>query len=367
MSPLVEFCLIALALYLWESTLWLPLRSVALRRHWFSRRWRVLLPDRWLALRETGLVPLLPLLPDGGLAPCQAPPLLADDHGRLFMSTGADRLVPLPETAWDDLAEEPHRLVVGGTGTRLSSTRCLEILRRARRRGGTPVAAVRQAWRLALSPVRARREWRRWCLASGPLGWQTQFLTYGFFPGLPAVYVALGSTKAVLFALWLWALMMMIAGHLWWLGRRVYPEVRAALRMNAVLAALVPFHAMRAREIAAVHALGTTHPVAMLLSTSDLTNPWLARFIRELRHPRPGLAEDNARAAALVPPLTRALAACGTEPAAFDLPPDHSSDPAATAYCPRCHAMFLEQAADCPDCRGLALMPFGGTVAGAVG
>ncbi|MCF7676342.1 MAG: hypothetical protein K9M97_13420, partial [Akkermansiaceae bacterium] len=68
MSPLVEFCLIALALYLWESTLWLPLRSVALRRHWFSRRWRVLLPDRWLALRETGLVPLLPLLPDGGLA-----------------------------------------------------------------------------------------------------------------------------------------------------------------------------------------------------------------------------------------------------------------------------------------------------------
>ena len=99
-----------------------------------------------------------------------------------------------------------------------------------------------------------------------------------------------------------------------------------------------------------------------LMEASDLTNPWLARFIRELRHPRPRLAEDNARAAALVPPLTRALAACGTEPAAFDLPPDHSSDPAATAYCPRCHAMFLEQAAACPDCRGLALMPFGGAV-----
>ncbi len=358
MSAFAEFCLIAVALYLWESTLWLPLRSVALRRRWFTNRWQVLNPDQWLSLKETGLVPLLPLLSDAGLAPCQAPPLLAADNGELLMTTSDGRLVPLAAVGWTDLREEQHHLAVGGLKTRLSSARCVAVLRRAKLRGATPAAAVRQAWRFALSPVRARREWRRWRLVAGPLGWLPPALTFGFFVGLPLVYLFRGSLPAVLFALWLWCLMAMIAAHLWWLGRRVYPGARAALRMDAVLALLVPFHAMRAREIAAVHALGTTHPAGLLLSTADLTNPWLAGFVRGLRHPRPEVPEDFIRSAALLPPLELALAHCGRTVADFDCPPDHARDPAAVAYCPRCHGMFLGQVEVCPDCRGLALRPF---------
>lgn len=359
MSAFAEFCLIAVAVYLWESTLWLPLRSVTLRRRWFSKRWQAVLPDQWLALKETGLVPLLPLLPDGGLAPCQAPPLLADETGALLLATSTGRFVALPGVGWAEVREHHRHLIVGGVSTRLSSGRCVAGLRRAKQRGATPAAAVRQAWRLALSPARAGREWRRWRLVSGSLGWLPLLLTYGFFLGLPAVYLLRGSLQTVLFALWLWCLMAMIAGQLWWLGRRVYPDVRGALRMDALLALLVPFHAMRAREIAAVHALGTTHPAALLLATGDLENPWLAGFIRGLCHPRPGVTGDATVAAALLPPITRALTRCDRTVADFDLPPDHSRDPAAVSYCPRCHGMFLAQVTACPDCRGLTLRPFG--------
>lgn len=359
MSTFSEFCLIALALYLWESTLWLPLRSVALRRRWFGNGWRVLRPDQWLAVKETGVVPLLPLVSDGGMAPCQAPPLVATATGGLLLTTSTGRLIPLAAVEWTDIREEEHHLVVGALKTRLSSARCVDVLRRAKHRGATPVAAVRQAWRFALSPIRARREWRRWRLVSGPLCWLAPVLTYGFLVGLPVIYLFRGSLPAVMFALWLWCLMLGIAAHLWWLGRRVYPGARAALRMDAVLAALVPFHAMRAREIAAVHAMGATHPAGLLLSTLDLANPWLAGFIRELRHPRPEVPEDAALAAALLPPLALALGHCGKTAADFDVQPDHSADPEVVAYCPRCHGMYLAQVTVCPDCRGLKLRPFG--------
>lgn len=358
MSTFAEFCLIALALYLWESILWLPLRSVALRRRWFSNRWRVLHSDRWLAIKETGAIPLLPFFPDDGMAPCQAPPIIATESGDMLLATSIGKLVPLNTVEWTDIREESHHLIVAGYKTRLSSARCVEVLRRAKHRGATPVAAVRQAWRFALSPIRARREWRRWQLVSGPLSWLTPLLTLGFFAGLPVIYLFLGNLQTVLFALWLWCLMIMISVHLWWLGRRVYPEARAALRMDAMLAVLVPFHAMRAREIASIHAMGTTHPVGLLLSTRDLSNPWLAGFIRELRHPRPELPEDASMAAALLPPVALALARCGMTTTDFEVPPDRSADPEVASYCPRCHGMYLAQVTVCRDCRGVKLQPF---------
>ncbi|RYD26300.1 MAG: hypothetical protein EOP87_22955, partial [Verrucomicrobiaceae bacterium] len=75
MSAAAEFFLIALAIYLWESTLWLPMRTVALRRRPFSTRWSAVRPGQWMSTREFGLVAMLPGFPDAGLAPTQAPPL----------------------------------------------------------------------------------------------------------------------------------------------------------------------------------------------------------------------------------------------------------------------------------------------------
>ena len=355
MSSFTEFVIVALVLFVWESVLWLPLRCVALRRHWFGKCWKILDPRNIFATREVGMVPLLPLPPDVGLAPCQSPPLLVDEHGA-FLVESADGLYGLiDDLSWDDLRDEPHHLVAAGVRIRIGSPRCVAVLRRAKRRGATPQDAVRLAWRMALSPGNAGREWRRWKLASGLLGWYGLLLVLGFFIGLPFVYMYFGSFPAVWFALWLWLLMGCTAGHLWWLGRRVYPGVRSTLRMDALLALLVPFHAMRAYEIASAHAMGTIHPFGLILSSGDLDNPWLGGMIRRFLHPLPEMPDDATACAAMMPMLARVLAGFGKTPDDFDQAPDASNDVAAALYCPRCHGLYRPDVARCSDCRGMAL------------
>lgn len=363
MPVFIEFLLVALALFLWESTLWFPLRGVVLRKAWFGGGWRVLDPRSIFATRELGLVPLSPLPPDRGLAPCQAPPLTAVGDGTWLVETAGGLVVHRKPLDWDDLSETSHHLVIAGIRVRLISHRCVGALRRARKRGLSLEEAARRCWRLALSPGRAGHEWKRWSLAAGPLHWYGMLLTLGFFAGLPLVYVFKGGASALLLALWLWCLMAAAAARLWWLGNRVYPDARAALRMDALLALLVPFHAMRAFEIAAVHAMATTHPAALLLWAGDSGNPWLARFVRQLLHPSPNRENELLASRSLLPVVGRALGRHGIQAADYDHEPDRADDPQARRYCPRCHGLFLEQVTECPDCAGVALRVLGGGTA----
>ena len=358
MSALSEFIWVAIALYLWESTLWIPLRGVTLRRRWLGHGWRVLSPASLIATRELGLIAMLPLPPDVGLAPCQAPPLLVTDEGEFIVESGAGILHSIQLLTWDDLKSLEQHLVADGVKTRISSPRCIDLLRRARRRGATPEQAVRLAWRLALSPSRAGREWHRWKLVSRPLRWSGAILTLGGFVGLPAAYLYLGMLPTLLLGLWLWSTMGWTAVYLWWLGKRVYPAARAALRMDALLSLLVPFHAMRALEIASVHAMGTTHPVGLVVFSRDFDNPWLGDFIRRVLYPQPDVAEDAAFSAALRLPLARMLRSCGRRLEEFDTMPDRSNDSAAVSYCPRCRGRYLAQVVTCPDCTNVKVRSF---------
>ncbi|MES2660317.1 MAG: hypothetical protein V4689_16965 [Verrucomicrobiota bacterium] len=357
MPAFVEFALVAIALYLWESTLWLPLRGIALRKRWLGNHWKALDPGSLLATREIGLVPMLPFPPDVGLAPCQSPPLFADENG-LCLMTADGRIEGLEGIGWEDLKEEAHHLLVGNRKIRITSKRCIEVLRRAKQRGATPESAAREAMRLAMSPARARREWKRWILVSSSLRIYGPVLALGFFVGLPLCYVKMGNLPTLVLALWLWCVMAWTACHLWWLGKRVYPGARSALRTDALLALLVPFHAMRAMEIASVHAMGTTHPVGLILSSGDLENPWLGKFIRRVLHPIPGVTGDARRAFALRPPLVCALARSGRKIEDFDTVPDRSSDAEVSSYCPRCHGLFLVGVETCADCQGMKLRSF---------
>ncbi|RYD30364.1 MAG: hypothetical protein EOP87_16825 [Verrucomicrobiaceae bacterium] len=247
---------------------------------------------------------------------------------------------------------------MNGARTRLTSPRYVAILRRAKKRGASPEMAIRQAWRLALSPVRAGREWRRWKNVSAPLRWYGPVLALGLFAGLPLTFIHLGIYPLLILVLWLWMLMLFTAGHLWWLGKRAYPAARSALRMDALLSILVPFHAMRAHEIASVHAMGTTHPIGLMLATGDLENAWLARFLRRILHPLPESPEEQRRSAILRPFLAHALSRTGKGLLDFDTEPDRTDDPESTCYCPRCHGRYLRQARSCPDCKGVELVRF---------
>lgn len=133
---------------------------------------------------------------------------MVDSEGRLMVETIPERVFYLNSLDWNDLREAPHHLAIAGSRIRISSPRCIGVLRPARQRGSSLDAAVRQAWWLALSPGRSGREWQRWKLVSGQLRWNGLILTIGFFTGLPLVYVFRGSFPALLFAGWLWAVMI---------------------------------------------------------------------------------------------------------------------------------------------------------------
>ncbi|WAC19299.1 hypothetical protein OVA24_18900 [Luteolibacter sp. SL250] len=358
MSAAAEFFLIALAIYLWESGLWLPLRAAVLRKRPFSGRWGVHRPGQWMSTRELGLVAMLPAVPDTGLAPCQAPPLLVTPEGKVLLETAASDLVECGSPTWEDIKVEAGRLTVGGVSARVSSPRMVDLFRRAKKRGLPPADGIADAWKKAMSPHRAAKEWRRWRLVSSPLAPLCLLLTTGFFIGMPVTFLYAGVLPMLGVVLFLWVLMLVIGCRLWWLSRRVYPAAKAALRGDVFLCCVVPFHAMRALEVAAVHAMATTHPAALLLSTGDTENPWLGRFSRELLHPRPDVPHDDDRAALLRPLLEKALLPHNRDLSLYGTIPSDSGDEAATRFCPRCHSVFADGVDSCTDCKGVPLKAF---------
>ncbi len=355
MTAFAEFLLVATALYLWESLLWLPLGTTALRHSWPGNTWRALDPGRYFTTRATGVVPLLPVMPDSGLAPCQSPPLIADRHGNLAIRKNSGDYQKIPSADWPDLSHDSHHLQLAQHRVRLSSGRSLELLRRARKRGLTLAQAADRANRLSLSPSRAGREWKRWKLVSKSLKINSLLITLGFFAGLPASYVFGSGMQLALVALWIWLLMVWTAAHLHWLARRVYRDASAELNMDALLSLLVPFHAMRAHESAAVHAMATTHFTALLIHSGDLGNRALHRYARMLLHPRPGYPADDLLAAAVVPVITGHLERAQSSFADFDRPPHDPDHPGPMSYCPRCHGIYQSGVTHCTECADLPL------------
>lgn len=358
MSSITEFFCIAIAIFLWESTLWMPLRGVVLRRR-RGNHWKVLDPSACFAARELGLIPMWPLPPDHGLAPCQVPPLAINGgpDGGLLMTSATHAYFPIKSLDWNDLQTNQPYFSIRNHRTCIASPRCIEPLRMAKLRGHSVASAVHRQWRRALSPWVAGREWRRWKLVSSPLRWNAILLTLGFFIGLPTSYLCFGSLATLLVAAWLWCLMACTAGHLWWLGKTIYPAARSSLQMDALLALFVPFHAMRAMEIASVHAMSTIHPVSLLLWSRQLDHPWLAHFLRQIIHPLPAQPHNQGFCLGLKPFLITALGACGRQLSDYDHPPIGSDDAEARQYCPRCHGLYLTHVQTCPDCHGIPLRP----------
>ncbi len=355
MPVLAQFVAVAIALYLWESAAWMPLRGVVLRRRKTGPGWKVVDPESLFTTRKFGLVPLFPVPPDGGFAPCQIPPLLTDGAGNFLTEGPRGRIIVIGPLDWDDLTPAPRHLMAGGVKIAISSPRSWEMLRRARIRGLSLEEATLLSFRRSLSPARAAREWKRWQRISAPLRWYGPALAAGFFLLLPWVYLNLNGLQVLLFALWLWFLMAGTACQLWWLGSKVYPAAKTEFRSDALLSLLVPFHAMRALETAAIHAMATTHPAALLLSTGDWENPWFKKLVRRFIHPLPSDAADRDYAESSTRLMFPILASRSISLDDLNQPPGRGGDAAAAGYCPRCHGLFLPAVATCPDCPGLRI------------
>lgn len=358
MPVFLEFLLIAAVIYLWESALWLPKRGHALRRALFGKIWRVIPATRFLSTREVGVVPMLPIPPDSGLVPCPGFPLTCDDKGNICIETADGDLLETDARSWDQIGYSAPRLHVGSFRVRCQSHAVIATLRECNTRGLNPQEGILRALSLSLSPFRAKRDLKRWKIATSSLRFYCPLLTLGFFAGIPALYIHFGPESALWLAAWLWILMLTIGFQLLWLGKSVYPASRKEISQDALLSMFVPFHAMRALEITSVHAFPITHPAAILLTTESTEHPWLRAFIRSLLFPRSNHRGDATRTSTLLPIVEKILVRKNLTPADFNTPPNRDDDRDASAYCPRCHGMFLKNIKTCSDCRDIPLKVF---------
>lgn len=358
MPVFLEFLLVAALIYLWESALWLPKRGHALRRGWFGKSWRVIPATRLLSTRELGVIPMLPLPPDSRLAPCPGFPLAVGETGAIFVESADGDFRETDVRTWDQIRFSAPHLHAGNFSIRCQSPAAMDSLRVGKSLGLDPQAAILRCAAQSISPARAKRDLKRWRIVSAPLRLYGPVITIGFFGGIPAAYLTLGSVSALWLAAWLWCVMLATCLHLFWIAKAVYPSCRGDIRQDALLSLFVPFHAMRALEITSVHAFARTHPAGILLASGATNHPWLRTFMRSLLFPRPTHPGDAARASTLLPALGKILRRKNMQPADFDTAPDRADDPDASAYCPRCHGMFLKGRETCGDCGDMPLRFF---------
>jgi hypothetical protein len=354
MSAFSEFCLVALLLFAWESILWVPLRGVCLTRAVHSGKLRILAPDRWFSTKSSGAVFTSVVPGSGTVMPCQALPLLVDAQDRWLLQRddGSHQVIAPP--TWQDIHWQSPHLSVGGTKVKLTSARILAEFFRGKKKGLSPAESLRAAWRASTSPARARAAWRRWRIATASLRMMQPLLTVGFMSGL--VMYGLDGEKfpLLIFLAWMWLTMIMIASQVWFLGDKVYRENRGEILLDAVLCAIVPFHAMRAAENVSRHAFGHLHPWAFIGQDTG-SQPWLAKTIRLILHPRPGRKEDEILLDAIQPHLDFLFHRHGLTADDFIRQPVTQAGEEETHYCPRCHGLYLATADTCRDCGGMTL------------
>ena len=146
MSAFAEFCLVALALFAWESLLWIPLRRVVLRVSGRGKTLRVKCPDQWFATKNSGCVFLHWWPGSGAVLPTQALPLLVDSQGRWLLQQNDGRYVRIAAPTWDEIRWQSPTLQVGKARVRLTSSRCLQALWQGKKAGLSPAEALRKAW-----------------------------------------------------------------------------------------------------------------------------------------------------------------------------------------------------------------------------
>lgn len=349
MSAFAEFCLVALALFLWESILWIPLRGHCVSVGRGGKKLRIIEPGRWFSTKSSGAV-FSSLMPGSAMvAPCQALPLLVDEDGRWLLQRddGVYQIIEAPE--WQDIHWRSPHLIVRGLSARLTGTGVLLLLQEGKKCGLSPGDAVREAWRLSLSLPRAAAAWRRWHRATAILRWMQPMLLVGFVSGLVMYGLDGERFPLLLFLLWTWLMMLMIAGQVWYLGRKVYPESRGEIGMDVLLCLVIPFHAMRAAEMVARHAFGHVHPYAMVLRL-DRRHPWLLRQLRHLAHPRPGRVEDEILQAAMRLWMEEAMRRMDCVPDDLAAAPKTPAEDGETHFCPRCESLYLYGVDTCREC-----------------
>jgi hypothetical protein len=192
------------------------------------------------------------------------------------------------------------------------------------------------------------------------------FVFPAFFILMPVVYWRAGTGWAFLILLAAgWVVLIATSWSFFREHRRAFPERIEERWQNAILAAILPQHAVRVPQVLAKEWLIKFHPLAIAAATesAEPLREFAGRVWRDVVFPLPAESMDpQALDAArefherfLRPALEALLEREGLDVASLLAPP--ASDLPSPAYCPRCHATFAVVDSCCADCGGLAVMP----------
>lgn len=357
MSTFAEFCLVAFLLFVSESIIWTPLRSVSLLVSLRKKSCQILDPSRWFHTSRVGIVPLSILPGSASFMPCHALPLIVDDDGQWLMQLDDGRFIRMEKLEWSDIECRDQELRIGGRTVKVAGARCWEVMRQAKKNGLTPEQAVRLAWQRSMSLPRAKFEWKKWRMLVEPLLWAQPFLLAWFCFGLVLYSLQGEGFRYVYYLSYLLIIMIAIAARVCWMMNRAYPMCRHEVVMDMIFCCLIPFHGMRMAEICAVKVFANVHPFAMLLHCEP-DHPWLEKQLRLLSHPRQDHSVDHILLGAMKSYLALALKKSGINWCDFDQAPrQHEAEE--TRYCPRCHASYLDHVESCRDCDQYPVRYFG--------
>jgi hypothetical protein len=358
MSVFAEFCCVALALFLWESLLWLPLRSAPLH---FSRKnntvgIKVRRTDRWFATKKRGCVFLSWLPGSCSVLPCQAIPFMVDSQDRWLLHHDDGHYASIPAPTWEQIRWQHPTFHIGNARVTLTSGLCLVALWRGKNAGLSPAEATRMAWRESLSLPRAAADEKKWRLLAAPFSWMQSILLLIFVSGIFGYWEQREQFPVLIFLASVVLLMLIIAIRVAWMAKKIDPSCRSALIQDAFLCCIVPFHAMRASEAIALQFMGRVNSLALLLRYEP-QHPWLAQYLRKISHPRPGKVEDEMLFDAMSLLLQPAMQKRGMQWSDYDQAPI-SHQPDEVRYCPRCHTLYLAGQTTCHECNGYPLRHF---------
>ncbi len=375
------FLAVLVALYLTDCCLWSRRQSVVFFSKW-KRRWKMKRGDEGFDNDRGGILFAWPFPPLGTVFKSEPSPVAVTEEG--VGTTTAESPNPGPRCiqpersfTWNEITriqrderkiylnEEKFLKCSGGDeAARLSSM--LKRVSDTKREERSERIAFEFRQTLRTERVRKLRE--LFFKATGGLRFHCNVL---FITGFVIVPLAYWTWRAkppfFMTLLFVWILMVFVAGEAFALHRKFYPRLRGERWQHFFIQLFVPQHAMRAVDSLSRHFLQRFHPlaVARVLLDEERFEDFAGSVVRDLRNPLPFHAVDPHPSHDLAiafkdrfvrPAVEEFVVSEGIPIEHLTGAPEHPEEDA-VAYCPRCMGTYILKDASCRDCGDMKTVP----------
>jgi hypothetical protein len=382
MTDLELLFLVLVVIYGWECAGWLPRGSLGFV-NWLGPRWRLKQVPNLLGNQKGGFIFASPLPPLGAicvatplplsLSPCSVLAFVAPNLNNGPRPQQSGKLISF--TTLRTVQVQGRKLLLNGdlflkTSTPTFAEYLASNLRQLRDAAPeTRAQKIEQMLKAGLDTRALQKRWADFQARLNPVRLLTNALFFYLFAFAPGLIWAVGLAQcwlALLVGVFILTLATALCFRL--VHKEFYPAAEDERFTHFITILLSPATAIRARDVLSRPLLETFHPLAIAQSFCPETEflAFARKVIIEFRHPALPLAPGQDEVAREAEESFRStfrrliekfLKQNGVEVEQLTRPPD-PADESCLSFCPRCEAQFTSRLGSCPDCGGLALVPF---------